>query len=82
MPIGAIGELLVENNNSMEVPTEKVVQPEWAAGKKQMTRTGALVRYQENGSMAYLGPRDEQVAVHERLLVSLSFDNARSLPGY
>jgi amino acid adenylation domain-containing protein/non-ribosomal peptide synthase protein (TIGR01720 family) len=68
VPIGAIGELLVEGPILArgylddEAKTDAAfVKPAWAGGRRRMYRTGDLVRYQEDGTMEYLGRRDNQV---------------------
>ena len=75
MPIGAIGELLVEGPilakgylDDEEKTTAAFVQPSWAGGKRRMYRTGDLVRYLEDGTMEYLGRRDNQVKLRGQRL--------------
>ncbi|KAL2022217.1 hypothetical protein VTK56DRAFT_5827 [Thermocarpiscus australiensis] len=75
VPIGAIGELLVEGPILArgylgdEAKTDAAfVRPVWAGGRKRMYRTGDLVRYQEDGTMEYLGRRDNQVKLRGQRL--------------
>jgi amino acid adenylation domain-containing protein/non-ribosomal peptide synthase protein (TIGR01720 family) len=74
-PIGAIGELLVEGPILArgyledEAKTNAAfVKPSWAGGHRRMYRTGDLVRYQEDGTMEYLGRRDNQVKLRGQRL--------------
>ncbi|KAK3291647.1 non-ribosomal peptide synthetase [Chaetomium fimeti] len=75
VPIGAIGELLVEGPILArgylddEAKTKAAfVKPAWAGGYRRMYRTGDLVRYQEDGTMEYLGRRDNQVKLRGQRL--------------
>ncbi|KAK4168265.1 non-ribosomal peptide synthetase [Cladorrhinum sp. PSN259] len=68
VPIGGIGELLVEGPILAEgylddelKTAAAFVYPTWAEGGRRMYRTGDLVRYLEDGTLEYLGRRDDQV---------------------
>jgi amino acid adenylation domain-containing protein/non-ribosomal peptide synthase protein (TIGR01720 family) len=74
-PIGAIGELLVEGPilargylDDEAKTNAAFVKPAWAGGHRRMYRTGDLVRYQEDGTMEYLGRRDNQVKLRGQRL--------------
>jgi amino acid adenylation domain-containing protein/non-ribosomal peptide synthase protein (TIGR01720 family) len=79
MPIGAIGELLVEGftiaegylNNKTKTDEVFVSMPEWLASRRsaqyskcRLYKTGDLVRYNSNGSMAFIGRKDTQAKFH------------------
>ncbi|KAK4246306.1 non-ribosomal peptide synthetase [Corynascus novoguineensis] len=75
VPIGAIGELLVEGPilargylDDEAKTSAAFVNPAWAGGHRRMYRTGDLVRYQEDGTMEYLGRRDNQVKLRGQRL--------------
>lgn len=76
IPIGAIGELLIEGpvlargylNDKTKTEAAFVECPEWSPldeyGKyRRLYRTGDLVRYQSDGSIVYVGREDSQVKV-------------------
>lgn len=74
-PIGAIGELLIEGPILAkgylddEVKTAaSFVKPTWMGGDRVVYRTGDLVRYIEDGSLEYLGRRDNQVKLRGQRL--------------
>ncbi|KAL2134934.1 hypothetical protein VTI74DRAFT_10341 [Chaetomium olivicolor] len=75
VPIGAIGELLVEGPilargylDDEAKTNAAFVTPAWAGGSRRMYRTGDLVRYQEDGTMEYLGRRDNQIKLRGQRL--------------
>jgi amino acid adenylation domain-containing protein/non-ribosomal peptide synthase protein (TIGR01720 family) len=75
VPVGAIGELLVEGPilargylDDEDRTDAAFVRPAWAGGQRRMYRTGDLVRYQEDGTMEYLGRRDNQVKLRGQRL--------------
>ncbi|KAK4126781.1 non-ribosomal peptide synthetase [Parathielavia appendiculata] len=75
VPVGAIGELLVEGPILAqgyledEAKTNAVfVMPAWSGEQRRMYKTGDLVRYQEDGTMEYLGRRDNQVKLRGQRL--------------
>ncbi|SPO07060.1 uncharacterized protein DNG_09754 [Cephalotrichum gorgonifer] len=75
LPIGAIGELLVEGPilakgylDDETKTSESFVKPEWMGGERMVYRTGDLVRYSEDGSLEYLGRRDNQVKLRGQRL--------------
>ncbi|GAB1316362.1 hypothetical protein MFIFM68171_06572 [Madurella fahalii] len=75
VPIGSIGELLVEGPilargylDDEAKTNAAFVKPTWAGGQRRMYRTGDLVRYQEDGTMEYLGRRDNQVKLRGQRL--------------
>lgn len=75
VPVGSIGELLVEGPILAwgylddEVKTNAAfVKPTWAGSKRRLYKTGDLVRYQEDGTMEYLGRRDNQVKLRGQRL--------------
>ncbi|KAK4224170.1 non-ribosomal peptide synthetase [Podospora fimiseda] len=68
VPIGGIGELLVEGPILAEgyledeiKTTAAFVYPTWAGESRRMYRTGDLVRFLGDGTLEYLGRRDNQV---------------------
>lgn len=74
MPIGAVGELLLEGpllgsgylNDPAKTDVAFIKNPSWLArGKRRGTlyKTGDLVRYHEDGSLSYVGRRDTQVKI-------------------
>ena len=83
-PMGSTGELLVEGpilaqgylKEEQKTADAFVKSPSWArngAGNKTMTerrfyKTGDLVRYNEDGTMIYLGRKDTQVKVRGQRL--------------
>lgn len=80
VPIGCVGELLIEGpilargylNRPTETAKAFVSMPKWAAldprcperGDRTMYKTGDLVRYDSDGSMIYMGRKDTQVKLH------------------
>lgn len=82
MPIGAVGELLVEGPtvargylNNIEKTNEVFIKnPKWAkrtpSGDRRMYKTGDLVRYNGDGSMdiIYIGRKDTQTKVRGQRL--------------
>ncbi|KAI1279715.1 peptide synthetase [Xylaria sp. FL0933] len=72
VPIGAIGELVLEGpilargyfNRSAETEKAFPIIEDWFDGKaKRVYRTGDLCRYAEDGSLRILGRRDTQIKV-------------------
>ncbi|KAK2879481.1 NRPS [Arthroderma sp. PD_2] len=74
VPIGAVGELLVEGpgvargylDDPVKTAAAFVSQPRWAASDKykgRYYRTGDLGKYNPDGSICFLGRRDNQVKV-------------------
>lgn len=68
VPLGATGELLVEGPILArgylddETKTDAAfIYPVWAGGHRRMYRTGDLARHLEDGTLEYLGRRDNQV---------------------
>ncbi|KAL2260259.1 hypothetical protein VTK26DRAFT_5769 [Humicola hyalothermophila] len=79
VPVGAIGELLVEGNvlangylkNDEKTRESFIDAPEWLkklypqrATNRRLYRTGDLVRQNADGSLAFIGRRDTQIKVH------------------
>ncbi|EKG18856.1 AMP-dependent synthetase/ligase [Macrophomina phaseolina MS6] len=79
MPVGAIGELIVEGfamadgylNNKTKTDEAFVPMPEWLASRRSAQRsadrlykTGDLVRYNSDGSMTFIGRKDMQAKFH------------------
>ena len=80
MPVGCVGELLIEGPilargylKRPELTAEVFVEkPSWASedphhcerGSRRMYKTGDLVRYNSDGSLIYLGRKDNQVKLH------------------
>ncbi|KAJ5742200.1 hypothetical protein N7533_011609 [Penicillium manginii] len=81
-PIGSMGELVVEGpsvsagylNDPKRTDTSFIMDPPWRRlfGKPQqgrrMYKTGDLVRYNEDGTLDYLGRHDSQVKLHGQRL--------------
>ena len=75
-PLGAVGELLIEGpllareymNDKEKTAAAFIQDPAWAKGqgnqKRRMYKTGDLVRYHPNGSIIYIGRKDNQVKLH------------------
>ena len=84
VPVGAIGELLVEGpilaRGYLKEPAKTaqafLPNPKWirafypneSTAVHMVYRTGDLVRYTENGSILYLGRKDNQVKLHGQRL--------------
>ena len=80
VPVGCIGELLIEGpilaRGYLGMPAETakafIEMPKWASadphhaqrGNRRMYKTGDLVRYNADGSLVYLGRKDTQVKLH------------------
>lgn len=75
-PIGSVGELLIEGPVVMrgylgdpEKTTGAFIEdplwlPKGKTGSRRLYKTGDLVRYNEDGTMYYLGRKDTQVKLH------------------
>jgi amino acid adenylation domain-containing protein len=81
VPIGCIGELLIEGPilargylNNREKTTEAFIEnPPWAehfgpSRRKRFYKTGDLVCYNSNGTINYVGRKDTQVKLHGQRL--------------
>ncbi|CAI4212353.1 unnamed protein product [Parascedosporium putredinis] len=75
VPIGAIGELLIQGPivsqgylDDEAKTAASFVKPTWASNNAMVYRTGDLVRYQEDGSLEYMGRRDNQVKLRGQRL--------------
>ena len=84
MPVGTAGELLVEGpilaqgylHEDKKTADAFIKSPAWAkglyglsfSGERRFYKTGDLVRYNEDGSMLYLGRKDTQVKVRGQRL--------------
>lgn len=80
VPIGCEGELLIEGpivsrgylNNSERTSQAFIENPRWALkfdlgtnrGPRRMYKTGDLVRYNSDGTISYVGRKDQQVKLH------------------
>ncbi|UDD65029.1 NRPS [Aspergillus flavus] len=80
LPVGCTGELLIEGplvgqgylNDPAKTVSHFVEAPSWlkqgsrtVPGRKGLLyRTGDLVQYQEDGSLKFMGRRDDQVKIH------------------
>ena len=79
VPIGAVGELLVEGNilgdgylkDEQKTKAAFIDAPEWLralyperARNRRLYRTGDLVRQRPDGSLVFIGRRDTQIKVH------------------
>ncbi|KAH8797947.1 putative aminoadipate-semialdehyde dehydrogenase [Xylogone sp. PMI_703] len=74
-PIGATGELLIEGpgvargylNNKAQSAIAFITSPSWAPTRdrplRRIYRTGDLARYNPDGSLAFVGRRDNQIKV-------------------
>lgn len=78
-PIGCVGELLIEGpllareylNDSTKTKASFIVNPRWAKishSQRRMYKTGDLVRYNPDGTLDYLGRKDNQVKIHGQRL--------------
>lgn len=79
MPIGGVGEMVVESsgvargylNDQDQTAASFISPPRWAPPRKRqpsampqrMYRTGDLARYNPDGSLEYIGRRDNQVKI-------------------
>ncbi|KAF1960677.1 acetyl-CoA synthetase-like protein, partial [Byssothecium circinans] len=71
VPIGAVGELLVEGpnlargylNDPSKTESAFISSPSWASGSRprRFYKTGDLLRYNLDGSMDFIGRKDDQV---------------------
>lgn len=74
VPVGAIGELLIEGlilargylNNPAQTETSFIENPDWIRDvspdmTRRMYKTGDLVQYNADGSFRYMGRKDSQV---------------------
>ncbi|KAI9146784.1 peptide synthetase [Paramyrothecium foliicola] len=80
VPIGSIGELIIEGptlargylNNPDKTAQAFIKDPRWllqgAAGRPgrsgRLYKTGDLVRYTSDGSLVYIGRKDNQIKIH------------------
>ncbi|KAK6086190.1 non-ribosomal peptide synthetase protein [Seiridium cupressi] len=78
LPIGAIGELLVDGNvladgylkNEAKTQEAFIAAPQWLKeafpdrSHRKLYRTGDLVQQQADGSYAFIGRRDTQIKIH------------------
>ncbi|KAH8201464.1 hypothetical protein TruAng_004388 [Truncatella angustata] len=79
VPIGGVGEIVVESpgvsrgylNDPNQTAASFIAPPRWAPPRKESTstksqrmyRTGDLARYNPDGSLEYIGRRDNQVKI-------------------
>ena len=78
-PVGSVGELLLEGpilargylNDEKKTSDAFIENPAWAKAfpdgkqaQRRMYKTGDLVRYYDDGSLAYIGRKDKQVKLH------------------
>ncbi|KAH8810602.1 hypothetical protein F5884DRAFT_698551 [Xylogone sp. PMI_703] len=75
-PVGAVGELILEGpglargylNDIDKTNAAFIPHPQWIAGLEKTSakvyRTGDLVSYNPDGSIKYIGRKDEQVKLH------------------
>jgi acyl-CoA synthetase (AMP-forming)/AMP-acid ligase II len=78
LPIGAIGELLIEGptlargyiNNDAKTSESFIRNLKWAMNDRRMYKTGDLVRYAPNdsGEIIYIGRKDNQAKLHGQRL--------------
>ena len=74
LPIGREGELLIEGpilargylNDPEKTAGVFIENPDWAMDSRvrRMYKTGDIVRYNSDGTLAYLGRKDQQVKLH------------------
>ncbi|GLB10767.1 nonribosomal peptide synthase [Aspergillus tubingensis] len=77
MPLGAVGELLLEGpllarhylNNPEQTAAAFVQNPKWAKSmtpdrNRRFYRTGDLCRFNRDGSLTIIGRRDSQIKIH------------------
>jgi amino acid adenylation domain-containing protein/non-ribosomal peptide synthase protein (TIGR01720 family) len=80
VPVGAIGELVVEgplvargyHKDAENTTASFIINPRWAdqirpqgsGAERRMYKTGDLVRYNADGSLDYLGRKDTQIKIH------------------
>ena len=90
-PLGSVGELLLQGpilareylNNPEKTAEAFIDSPAWLPGECQrMYRTGDLVRYNADGTMMYIGRKDNQVKLRgQRLeLGEIEYNMSLSLP--
>jgi non-ribosomal peptide synthetase component F len=72
-PVGCVGELLLDGpflareyiNNEVKTADSFVTRPSWAKlfdrDSSKMYRTGDLVQYNQDGSLKFIGRKDNQV---------------------
>ena len=72
-PVGCVGELLLDGpflareyiNNKVKTDEAFVARPQWAnifdEQSSKMYRTGDLVQYNQDGSLTFIGRKDNQV---------------------
>ncbi|KAI9848835.1 MAG: NRPS [Sclerophora amabilis] len=76
-PIGRVGELLIEGpivareyvNEKEKTAAAFIESPEWTKGdgvsrRRRMYKTGDLVRYNSDGTINYIGRKDNQIKLH------------------
>ncbi|KAI2636178.1 acetyl-CoA synthetase-like protein [Xylaria nigripes] len=81
LPIGAVGELVIQGpnvargylNDPVKTEAAFIQPPEWANIRgddqyRRMYKTGDLVRYDDDGSLIYMGRKDTQVKVRGQRL--------------
>jgi amino acid adenylation domain-containing protein len=83
VPVGCVGELVVEGsllargylNDADKTAASFIESPKWRqafasapSSPRRMYKTGDLARYNQDGSMDYLGRKDSQVKVHGQRL--------------
>ncbi|KAK0116563.1 hypothetical protein ONS96_012421 [Cadophora gregata f. sp. sojae] len=73
MPIGCVGELLIEGpilareylNDPEKTSKAFIINPAWVAeGYHRLYKTGDLARYNSNGTITYLGRKDFQIKLN------------------
>ena len=94
LPIGAVGELLIEGpivgrgylNDAEGTAAAFVRAPKWlyqfrgeSAAESQLYRTGDMGQYQPDGSILYLGRRDGQVKLRGQRIELSEVENCVSL---
>ncbi|KAI1940061.1 hypothetical protein LOZ66_002496 [Ophidiomyces ophidiicola] len=91
LPVGSVGELLLEGpilargylNDPEKTAAAFIDSPVWLEGaRRKMYRTGDLVRYNKNGTMMYIGRKDNQVKLRgQRLeLGEIEYNMGLNLP--
>jgi amino acid adenylation domain-containing protein len=71
LPIGAVGELIIEGypltsgylNDTSATSDAFINSPDWLPGAR-LYKTGDLVRYNPDGTMSFIGRKDQQVKVN------------------
>jgi amino acid adenylation domain-containing protein len=73
-PVGAVGEILIEGRqvgrgyikSAEQTAAAFITDPAWSktsSGTRKMYKSGDLARFEEDGSLVYLGRKDQQIKI-------------------